>query len=175
MSRAPPPRRVDQRDVRHPHADRQGRGGKTAAKTAKAKEAVYDALGDHRQRPVARVADHEVVSPVAEEVARDDLRRQLPGQDRPEPYEAPGAVGVEGDRVVLRVDGGDHGTERGGDVDHVACGLPWIDRHGRLKAAWLPGQSLSVKDVPGRIDHEHVVGAVAVQVRDEGGSVEGRC
>ena len=52
--------------------------GRRAAKTAKPRKLFTTPSGITVRRAVARVADHEVVSPVAEEVARDDLRRQCP-------------------------------------------------------------------------------------------------
>ena len=64
--------------------------------------------------------------PVAVEVGRDDLRRELAGGQRADPDEAAVAVGVERDGVVLGVDAGQERAVQGvrdpGDVAREGIG-----------------------------------------------------
>ena len=59
-----------------------------------------------RQRPVAGIADHQVVPAVAVEVGGDDLGRERAGRQRPDQVETAVAIGIERDGVVLGVDAG---------------------------------------------------------------------
>ena len=47
-------------------------------------------------------------------------------------------------------------------------GVAGVDRDGGLEAAGLPGDALAVEDVAGPVDDQHIVGAVAVDVGDQG-------
>ena len=46
----------------------------------------------------------------------------------------------------------------------ISRGEPRVDLHGGLESAGVPGLSLAKQDVTGRIDHQHIVGTVAIQV-----------
>ena len=47
-------------------------------------------------------------------------------------------------------------------------GIAGVDRDGRLERAGLAGDALAIEDVPGPVDDQDIVGAVAVDVGDQG-------
>ena len=49
-----------------------------------------------------------------------------------------------------------------------------VDRYGRKERTGRPGDPLPVEDVPGRIEYEDIVGAVAVEVGRQRRGVGGR-
>ena len=114
------------------------------------------------------------VQPSPFEVGRDDLRRQAAGGERADPDEAAVAVGIERDRVVAGVDAGEHGALIGvRDPGDVARGESGVDRDGGIEGAGLPGDALAIEDVPGPVDHQDIVGAVAVDVGHQGRGMRG--
>ena len=164
---------IGQGHVRDAEADRQSHRGReegVAGRLAPGTVAEKD-----REGAVARVAHHQVVPAVAVEVGRDDLRRERTGGERPDPDEVAVAPGVQRDRVVGGVHAGEHGALVRVHGDDVPRGVAGIDRDGRIEGAGLLRPSLSPEDVPGPIDHHHIVSAVAAQVRHERGGVGVDC
>ncbi len=53
-------------------------------------------------------------------------------------------------------------------------GVIRVDRDGRLEGAGLAGDALAIEDIAGPVDDQDIVGAVAVDVGDQGRGMRGR-
>ena len=124
--------------------------------------------GEHRDRPVAGVADDQIGHAVAVQVGREDLRGLGTGGERGDLDETGRAQREERDALSFGVDAGERGTESGRDEGDVARRVARVDRHGRREAAGLARPARAKEDVAGRIDDGNIGGAVAVQVGDQG-------
>ena len=90
--------------------------------------------------------------------------------------EAAVAVGVERDGVVVGIDAGEQRAL-------IRCSaprrcrareLPGLTVTGGSKRAGLAGDALAIEDVPGPVDDQDIVGAVAVDVGHQGRGMRGR-
>ena len=97
------------------------------------------------------------------------------GCQRADLHEATVAVGIERDRVIVGIDTGEDralvGVRNPGDVARRIAG---VDRDGGLEGAGLPGDALAIEDIPGAVDDQDIVGAVAVDVGHQGRGMRSR-
>jgi hypothetical protein len=168
-------RRIDRLDVgdAQAHRNRDGRqelrGNKLGIDGTEKRAPVELGAEEDRERAVAGVADHKVGQAVAVQIGRDDLRGQQACCQRADLHEATIAVGVERDRVIVSIDTGeDRALARVRNPGDVARRIAGVDRDGGLEGAGLSGYGLSVEDVSGAVDDQDIVGAVAVDVGDQG-------
>ena len=129
---------------------------------------------EDRKRAVARVADDQFRQPVPIQVGHDDLQAEspcstgLPAQSH--------RRGRRRAKSCCR----EHRHWRGPGLDPYSesrrCRATdfRMDRDGGLEGAGLPGDALAVEDVTRPVDDQHILGAVAVDVGDQGRGMKRR-
>ena len=92
-----------------------------------AQETALAVAHENRKRVVARIPDDEVALAVAEQIGRDNLRRQRAGRQLALKVELTILVQEQRDEIVVRVDAGDLHAQSGGHGGDVARRVAAVD------------------------------------------------